>query len=781
MPEDNREYEKLKKDYEDLQNRYDAARAEAVDIQKRIALAESSKAMRFYRKVLRLRKTTDPFTQLRPVIAPSDQGLKAYVDSVSYKKGDVVIRGWAHDIGGGETSILLRDRSRIVEPSSCIRYPRPDANDLLGLKPDACTGFTIKVPVESLKHQDLSVEFMNEYGYYPIHVDVLVKEEEREDYLDVNAHPVYCIDSGGYNDWLHDHLATKEQLNEQRQAVFSYQPCISIVIPLFNTPEVFLDELVDCILAQTYRNFELCLADGSTEDAVENHLKEKYLSDKRIIYKRLTENKGISENTNAAIAMAHGDFIMLCDHDDTIEPDTLYELVKALNTDDQIDVLYTDEDKMMLTEGIYFGPNFKSDWNPDFLCTNNYITHIFCARKKLVDEIGGERSEYDGSQDYDFIFRCCEKARKIYHVPKILYHWRAHSSSTAGRPESKMYAYEHGCKAIQDHYGRVGIHAKVEMTKDYGSYRSIYQIEGEPLVSIIIPNKDLKESLERTLNSIYEKSTYRNFEVIIAENNSTEQETFDYYTKLQKEHDNLQVITWNKAFNYSAINNYAVKSAKGEYLIFLNNDVEVITDRWIEEMLGYCLREDVGACGVRLYYPNDTLQHCGIVVGIGGIAGHICQYEKRTSGGYFGRVVKTQDVSAVTAACMMTKKSIFTKVGGFEESFTIAYNDVDYCLKIRALDKLVVYDAWALLYHYESLSRGSDEEQDNAVKHKRQMKEAALLRKRWPDIFRDGDPYFNPNLDYMTSDFILKGTIPPNYTTFDKANQGLKTEKDTEA
>ena len=501
------------------------------------------------------------------------------------------------------------------------------------------------------------------------------------------------------------------------------------------------------------------------------------------MYQRLAVNAGISGNTNEAIKMATGDFIMLCDHDDTVEKNACYEIVKALNEDPEIDSLYTDEDKIMYTSGVYYSPNFKPDFSPDLLRSNNYITHIFCVRKSIVDEIGGEeqvyeRSEFDGAQDYDFILRCVEKSRKVHHIPKFLYHWRAHQTSTAGNPESKMYAYDNGRKAIQAHYDRCGIHATCELAEDIGSYRTRYEIQGEPLVSIIIPNKDFRDVLDRALVSIFEKSTYRNFEIIIAENNSTEPETFAYYEKIQAEHDNVKVIYWKDIFNYSAINNFAVKHARGEYLLFLNNDVEVITDRWIEEMLGYCQRGDVGAVGARMYYPNDKLQHCGIVVGIGGIAGHICHMEKRDSGGYFGRIVKSQDVSAVTAACMMMPRHVFEEVGGFDEEFVVAYNDVDLCLKVREAGYLVVYDAWAELYHYESLSRGSDDIKKNPEKHERQMREARRLRDRWKDIFENGDPYFNPNLDYDTSDYVLKGTMPPNYSVLQKArNEVIQDDK----
>ncbi len=767
------EYQKLKEDYDQLYKKYVAARKTAISRGEQTAALASNKMIRLYRKYQVKTGKNDPFESLRPQLTQAEAEIVSNIDSVVYRKGDIVIRGWAFDLKGSAPPIMVRDRSRILTFVE-HRYPRKDVNEQLSLPGDMCSGFSVRIPLSSICHPKIRIEFENEFGYVAREVTVLLTEKERRAYIDKDAHPTYAIDSAGYDDWIHDHLVTEEQLRQQQDVHFAYEPLISIAIPLFNTPERFLDELMEGLLKQSYRKIEICLADGSTSDEPERMIQEKYLADPRVVYKRLAVNSGISGNTNEAIRMSSGDFLMLCDHDDTVEKDACFEIVKLLNSDPEIDAVYTDEDKLMLTSGVYWSPNFKPDYNPDLLCSNNYITHIFCVRKSIVDEVGGERSEYDGAQDYDFILRCCEKCRKTGHVPKFLYHWRAHESSTAGNPESKMYAYENGRKAIEAHYRRVGIPAEVELAEDIGSYRSVYRIQGNPLVSVIIPNKDLSKVLDRALQSISSKTSYQNYEIIIVENNSVEPETFAYYDKITSEHENVKVITWKDAFNYSAINNYAVKEAKGEYLLFLNNDVEVISDHWMEEMLGYCQRKDVGICGARLYYPDDRLQHCGIVVGIGGIAGYICHLEKRDSGGYFGRIVKTQDVSAVTAACLMMPRKIFDEVGGFDEAYTVAYNDVDLCLKVRAKGLLVVYDAWAILYHYESLSRGSDAKEDNPEKHKRQMREAKLLKERWPDIFRDGDPYFNANLDYYTSDYVLKGTIPPNYSTLENSEKDDK-------
>ena len=368
--------------------------------------------------------------------------------------------------------------------------------------------------------------------------------------------------------------------------------------------------------------------------------------------------------------------------------------------------------------------------------------------------MGGFRQEYDGAQDYDFIFRCTEKAKEIRHIPKVLYHWRCHKDSTASNPESKLYAFDAGARAIMDHYKRVGIEAeRVEKGVDYGIYHSVYKIQGEPLVSIIIPNKDHHTDLDLCLRAIETRATYRNVEFIIVENNSTEKETFEYYEKIQKEFSNVHVVTWEREFNYSAINNFGVTFVKGEYLLFLNNDTELIAENFIEEMLGLCQREDVGAVGARLLYQDDTIQHAGVVVGFGGIAGHTFIGLHKAENSYFHRAMSTQDYSAVTAACLMTKKALFDEVGGFTEKLAVAFNDIDYCMKVRASNHLVVYNPYALLYHYESKSRGLEDTPEKVARFNREIK---IFSERWPEILKDGDPYYNPNLTLRKSNFALR-------------------------
>jgi GT2 family glycosyltransferase len=373
---------------------------------------------------------------------------------------------------------------------------------------------------------------------------------------------------------------------------------------------------------------------------------------------------------------------------------------------------------------------------------------------ELLLEVGGFREEYDGAQDYDFILRCTEKARKIYHVPKALYHWRCHQNSTASNPESKLYAFDAGARAVKAHYDRIGVKAlSVEKGIDYGIYHSTFEIIGEPLVSVIIPNKDHSQDLDLCMRSIIEKSTYKNLEFIVVENNSTEEATFEYYEKIQKEFDFVHVVKWEKEFNYSAINNFGVTFAKGEYLLFLNNDTEIINPDSVTEMLGFCQRDDVGIVGVKLLYSDETIQHAGVVVGFGGIAGHTFIGLHKSESSYFNQAMCARNYSAVTAACMMSKRTVFDQAGGFSEDLAVAFNDIDYCMKVRSLGKLVVYAPYASFYHYESKSRGLEDTPEKVARFNREIQK---FNEKWPDILRDGDPYYNPNLTLRKSNFALR-------------------------
>lgn len=563
-----------------------------------------------------------------------------------------------------------------------------------------------------------------------------------------------------YKEWYDLTKPDQEELRRQREEKLPVRPLLSLVIPAYKTPEKYLREMMDSILAQTYDNWEVCVANGSPEG--EGGTVEKVMSwyktrDSRFRCQNLGENRGIAGNTNAALQMARGDYIVLADHDDTLPEHALYEVAAAIASHPECDMIYSDEDKLDMDGGALFDPHFKPDFNPDLLTSVNYICHLLTVKKELLDRVGGFRHEFDGAQDYDFIFRCSEAAEGIYHIPKVLYHWRCHQNSTASNPKSKLYAFEAGSRAIMAHYERCGISAeKVEKGVDYGIYHTTFCIKGNPLVSVVIPNKDHREDLDLCIRSLVERATYKNLEFVIIENNSKDRETFAYYEAIQKEFPQVRVVTWQREFNYSAINNFGASQARGEYLLFLNNDTELIEPRLFEEMLGFCQREDVGAVGARLLYQDDTIQHAGVVVGFGGIAGHTFIGLHQAENSYFHRAMCAQDYSAVTAACMMTKAEVFGKVGGFTEELAVAFNDIDYCMKVRAQGLLVVYAPYALMYHYESKSRGLEDTPEKVARFNREI---GIFARRWPDILEKGDPYYNPNLTLRKSNFALRDLL----------------------
>ncbi len=555
-----------------------------------------------------------------------------------------------------------------------------------------------------------------------------------------------------YGPWYEAYIPTEAELEKQRKRRFAYEPLISVAVPAYCTPEKFLVQMIDSLKAQTYGNWELCIANGSPKDEAMKRVLDSYAGDARIRVSILTENKGIAGNTNAALDMAKGEFVGLLDHDDLLAPNALYEVVKAFNEDQELDAVYTDEDKVTTELDEHFQPHLKPNFNLDLLRSNNYICHFFVARRSVVKKAGGFRQEFDGAQDHDFIFRCVENSRKVGHIPEILYHWRTHKASTADNPASKMYAFDAGKRAIEAHLKRTGSEGTVSHTPDLGFFRVKYPVQGEPLVSIIIPNKDEKETLKACIQSIREKTEYSNYEIIIVENNSTTEEIFQYYKELSKD-PKIRLIRWKKEFNYSAINNYGVRHAKGDYLLFLNNDVTVITPGWIKEMLGVCQRPEVGAVGVKLIYPDNTIQHAGCVIGIGGIAGHMFVDMPANRTGYLHKASILQDMSAVTAACMMMKKSVFDEAGGFTEKLSVAFNDVDLCLKVRKNHKLIVYDPYVQLYHIESKTRGAE---DSTEKVRRFQEEIEYMRCQWIDILKKGDPYYNKNLSLTKWNYSLR-------------------------
>lgn len=701
-----------------------------------------------------------------------------------------------------------------------------------------------------------------------------------------SVHKIQNIqDDYDYNEWYKKVRITDEELAKQRESAadFAMQPTFSIVIPVYATPEKFLRRMLDSIREQTYPKFEVCLVDATPYAKIQHDpaqgrtpqevLAEYAAADSRFRYATLTENLGIAENTNAAIRMATGDFIVLADHDDELEPQALYECVRAINAHPDVQVLYSDEDKVDFEDIYYFEPHFKTDFNPDLLRSVNYICHLFVARRSLLDAIAEtdadgrkifERSAYDGAQDYDLILRATEKAQamerarlvscanasdanavtsaqqsgtaasttagvagqtsatemsaqpaiaaalnpldqallrqgrftssNIIHIPMVLYHWRAHQASTAQHPEAKLYAFEAGARAVYDHCKRVGLPIqKVEQGITYGFYHPIYENQ-QPLISVVVPNKDHTADLDKAISSL-SAGNYKNLEFIIVENNSDQEETWKYYEELKKRFPEelpadfidpasrsatesnsaasdpakasayhstsasvlpqpvVKVVKWDGPFNYSAINNYGVQFTHGQYLLFLNNDIEEIDPDSIDEMIGYVQREDVGICGARLLYPDEDIQHAGVIMGMGGIAGAAFVRTHDSDLSYMHRAKCIQDYSCVTAACLLTKRSLFDEVGGFTEKLAVAFNDVDYCMKVRALGKLVVYNPYAKFYHYESKSRGME---DTPEKLARFHSEIFTFGTTWKDILRDGDPYYSPALTFRKANFALK-------------------------
>ncbi len=555
-----------------------------------------------------------------------------------------------------------------------------------------------------------------------------------------------------YGPWYEDYRVKPEELKQQKKRRWKQEICFSIAVPVYRTPETFLRQMIESVTGQSYGNWELCIANGSPDDKKVRTVLEEYAGrDPRIRVKNL-ENQGIAGNSNAALAMAKGDYVGFLDHDDLLAPNALYEAAAYLEKYPQTDMLYTDEDKVTEDLSVHFQPHLKPDFNLDLLRSNNYICHFLIVKRTLALRAGEFRQEYEGAQDYDFVLRCADQACRIGHVPEILYHWRTSRSSTADNPASKMYAYDAGKRAIEAHLQRRGEKGEVSLKKDLGFYRVVYPVKKQERISVVIPSKDQWETLKACLDSIREKTTYPDYEIIVVENNSREPETFAYYKTIDGK-DNIRVITWDKPFNYSAINNFGIRHASGQYVICLNNDIQVITGGWMEELLGVCQREEVGVVGAKLYYPDDTIQHAGIVVGIGGIAGSLFVGMKRERSGYLHKASLMQDLSAVTAACMMVKKKAFEEAGGFEEKLAVAFNDVDLCLKIREKGYLVVYDPYVEMYHYESKTRGRE---DTKEKVRRFQGEIEYMRTRWIGILKEGDPCYNKNLSLSKWNYSLK-------------------------
>ena len=709
--------------------------------------------------------------------------MKSSLDSVVYLNGKVTCTGWAApETPGDEVCLSIRKEDGTVLDVQASKNKRADVGeviyqdasfDMYGLTFSFEPGEMINcyAVFTSKEHPEDTLEVLIDcpglwaaYCYQHSIKGKLRRLQRSKSLKDFRLEEKYLDlepEEKKYAIWQEKQVPGFAERLKEKTARFALHPKFSIIVPLYHTPLNFLDDMIDSVKKQTYENWELCLANGSPEDEALDAQVHKHMSNEpRIKYVKLKENLGIAGNTNAALELATGSYTALLDHDDFLAPNALFEFVKAINENGDADCLYSDEDKVDQEGKLHYFPHFKSDYNPDLLHTNNYICHFFAVKTSIIQKVGDFRSNFDGAQDFDLVLRCIDESESVVHVAKVLYHWRCHKGSTSANTDSKTYAFEAGKRALQEYYDRHGIEAKVETTSLPGYYKTKYLYTDRPLVTVIIPNKDHIEDLERCVKSLLAQKEYTNLEILIIENNSEKPETFAYYETLKKQDNRIRVETWKMdddrhsekhGFNYAAIQNFAAQKANGEYLLLLNNDTEVIDPDFLVSMVGYAKRKEVGAVGAKLLYENDTVQHAGVIVGVEGVAFHQFLEYPQHDPGYMGRASFSQDVSAVTGACLLIRKEVYEEVGGMDEHLAVSYNDVDLCLKLREKGYLVVYDAFAHLHHYESRSRGYE---DSPKKQARLAREAEYMKNKWKHVMGT-DPYYNKNLSLKNGYYKL--------------------------
>ena len=694
--------------------------------------------------------------------------IAVFIDKITRERatGDLLIVGWAVDEVTKEIPHIKVDKENVIaEVTNVVRL---DINHLYNLDVKTPSGFSIRLSgrlkgraildFQTKKHQNgIAVKLNSRYPYD----DGLETGWEKKKRLlkkGINYARTHGVKKAirrvklelkpgsiDYAEWItrHENIDLKSQQEQSKK--FDYRPLISIAMPVYNVEIKWLEKCIDSVINQTYDNWELCISDdASTDPKIKKCLEAYEKKEPRIKVVFRKENGHISLATNSALEIATGEFVALLDNDDELSPHALFEVVKVLNERSELDMIYSDEDKID-AEGNRFDPHFKADWSPDTLMGNNYISHLSVYRSSIVKSLGGFRKGYEGSQDYDLVLRVTEQIPEdhIYHIDKVLYHWRTIPGSTASSGEAKSYIYDSGVKALTDTLNRRGIKGTVRPGLISGFYEVTYEVLQEELVSVIIPTKNGYDDLKLCVDSIIEKTSYPNYEIIIADNGSTDpkmQELFAEYKKQLNERFIVELI--DIPFNYSRINNLAAEKASGKYLLFLNNDTEVIEPNWMTTMVSYAQFDRIGCVGAKLYYPDDTTQHAGVLVGIGGVAGHALNNYDRTHCGYFGRLVIDVNYLAVTAACMMVKAADFKAVNGFDETLEVAFNDVDLCLKIYELGRYNVYAHQVELYHFESKSRGYE---DTPEKQKRFAGEIKKMQDKWPAYIAH-DPFYNDNL-----------------------------------
>ena len=710
-----------------------------------------------------------------------NEDIKVIFDSIYRDKAtnNLTITGWALDTITKESPTFTINNENQVSAYNIQRVLREDVNQIYQTEPAIEAGFV--VTLEGIKQKKVlpfhfqssahvvTVDFPlnKKYPVIPGTEDKVtrlwIKAKKGFKYMAKNgiSHTIQRAkieklrNQASYPNWLARNEVLDIEAMTQEIATFHYQPKISIAMPVYNVEEKWLRLCIDSILNQVYTNWELCMADdASTDPNVKKILTEYQQLDERIRVVFREQNGHISEATNSALAIATGEFVALLDNDDELAINAFYEVVKVLNENPELDLIYSDEDKIDM-DGNRSDPAFKPDWSPDLLLGTNYISHLGVYRRSILEEIGGFRKGYEGSQDYDLVLRFTEKTTKerITHIPKVLYYWRMLPTSTAVDQGSKGYAFEAGLRAVQDALVRRGINGHAMHGAANGLYDVYYDIESEKLVSIIIPTKNGYKDVQRCVSSIIEKTTYQNYEIIMADNGSTDPKMHELYAEFEQQlPGRFFVEAIDIPFNFSTINNRAAKKAHGEYLLFLNNDTEVITENWLTLMVSFAQQERIGCVGAKLLYPNNTVQHAGVILGLGGVAGHGHYGYPHGDLGYFGRLAINVNYSAVTAACLLMKKADFDAVGGFEEAFTVAFNDVDLCLKVQALGRDNVWLHEAELYHFESQTRGYD---DKGKKKKRFEQEKVMMEEKWGPLI-ENDPFYNPNLTRDIPNFSLR-------------------------
>lgn len=710
-----------------------------------------------------------------------NEDIKVIFDSIYRDKttNNLTITGWALDTITKESPTFTINNENQVSAYNIQRVLREDVNQIYQTEPAIEAGFV--VTLEGIKQKKVlpfhfqssahvvTVDFPlnKKYPVIPGTEDKVtrlwIKAKKGFKYMAKNgiSHTIQRAkieklrNQASYPNWLARNEVLDIEAMTQEIATFHYQPKISIAMPVYNVEEKWLRLCIDSILNQVYTNWELCMADdASTDPNVKKILTEYQQLDERIRVVFREQNGHISEATNSALAIATGEFVALLDNDDELAINAFYEVVKVLNENPELDLIYSDEDKIDM-DGNRSDPAFKPDWSPDLLLGTNYISHLGVYRRSILEEIGGFRKGYEGSQDYDLVLRFTEKTTKerITHIPKVLYYWQMLPTSTAVDQGSKGYAFEAGLRAVQDALVRRGINGHATHGAANGLYDVYYDIESEKLVSIIIPTKNGYKDVQRCVSSIIEKTTYQNYEIIMADNGSTDPKMHELYAEFEQQlPGRFFVESIDIPFNFSTINNRAAKKAHGEYLLFLNNDTEVITENWLTLMVSFAQQERIGCVGAKLLYPNNTVQHAGVILGLGGVAGHGHYGYPHGDLGYFGRLAINVNYSAVTAACLLMKKADFDAVGGFEEAFTVAFNDVDLCLKVQALGRDNVWLHEAELYHFESQTRGYD---DKGKKKKRFEQEKVMMEEKWGPLI-ENDPFYNPNLTRDIPNFSLR-------------------------